>query len=106
MADIHIVRNYAMPLKNARDAADELAGRLARQFDLVSQWHGDIMHFERAGVKGTMALGKGAVTVDVRLSLLLSAFKPAMEQQIGEHLDQLFDGAGAAPAKQAARNRG
>jgi putative polyhydroxyalkanoate system protein len=105
MADIHIVRNHTMPLKKARQAADEFAGRLAGKFDLDSEWHGDTMHFERPGVHGTMALGKGSITIDVRLGLLLSAFKSTMEEQIERQLDQLFDQAATAPARKAAKKK-
>ena len=104
MADIHIVRAHSMPLKKARDAANDLAAKLQDKFDLQSEWDGDTLNFQRPGVTGSLALGKSEVTIDVRLGLLLSAFKGAMEEQIGEQLDTLF-AAGAAPAKKAAKKK-
>ena len=53
MADIHIARTHALPLKKAREAADKFADQLAEKFDLESEWHGDTLHFKRAGVNGT-----------------------------------------------------
>jgi len=102
MADIHIVRTHSMPLKKAREAADGLAARLAEKFDLESEWDGDTLLFERPGVKGSLALAKSDVTIDVRLGLLLSAFKSTMEEQINDQLDQLFS---SAPAKKAAKKK-
>jgi len=102
MADIHIVRTHSMPLKKAREAADGLAARLGEKFDLESEWDGDTLLFERPGVKGSLALAKGDVTIDVRLGLLLSAFKSTMEEQINDQLDQLFS---SAPAKKAAKKK-
>lgn len=104
MADIHIVRNHNMPLKKAREAADGLSARLAEKFDLECEWQGDTLHFERPGAKGTLALGKTSVTIDVRLGLLLSAFRTTMEEQINAQLDQLFSG--APPAKKARKKTG
>jgi putative polyhydroxyalkanoate system protein len=103
MADIHIVRAHSMPLKKAREAAGDLAVKLEDKFDLQSEWDGDTLNFQRPGVTGSLALTKSDVTIDVRLGLLLSAFKGAMEEQIGEQLDALF--AGAAPAKKAAKKK-
>jgi putative polyhydroxyalkanoate system protein len=105
MADIHIVRKHSMPLKKAREAADGLAARLGEKFDLESEWDGDTLNFERSGVKGSLALAKTEVTIDVRLGLLLSAFKGSMEEQINEQLDQLFSSSAAAPAKKAAKKK-
>jgi putative polyhydroxyalkanoate system protein len=104
MADIHIVRAHSMPLKKAREAAGNLAVKLEDKFDLQSEWDGDTLNFQRPGVTGSLALTKNDVTIDVRLGLLLSAFKGTMEEQIGEQLDALFAG-GAAPAKKAAKKR-
>jgi len=106
MADIHIVRTHSMPLQQARDAASNLAGKLEQKFDLETQWQEDTLHFQRPGVTGTLALGEGEVTIDVRLGLLLSAFRGAMEEQISEQLDRVFDPAqAAAPASQAPKKR-
>jgi len=105
MAEIHIVRSHSMPLKKARDAAAELAGRMAQKLDLKLEWQGDNLNFERPGVTGTLALDKSHVTVDVRLGLLYSAFKSTMEEQIGQQLDSLFAAVAAAPAKKAAKKK-
>ena len=103
MADIHIVRAHSMPLKKARDAANDLAAKLESKFDLQSEWDGDTLNFQRPGVNGSLELGKSAVTIDVRLGLLLSAFKGAMEEQINAQLDELFSA--PAAAKKAAKKK-
>jgi len=110
MADIHIVRAHTMPLKKAKDAAHQLAARLEEKFDLETAWQSDTLLFERPGVQGSLELAKGSVTIDVRLGLLLSAFKGTMEAQINQQLDELFSAhAAAEPApptvKKAAKKR-
>ena len=96
MADIHITRSHALPLKKARAAADRFADELAEKFDLDSQWDGDTLHFKRTGVHGTLELTKGAVAIDARLGLLLSAFKSTFETHIEDNLDRIFGAAAAA----------
>ena len=102
MADIHIQRPHSMPLKKARDAANDFAQRLNEKFDLQSEWEGDTLNFSRSGVSGRLALTKSDVTIDVKLGFLLSAFAGKMEGHIKDNLDQLFGKAGAAANKGAA----
>jgi len=98
MADIQITRTHAMPLKKAREAADGFADQLAEKFDLESNWHGDTLHFSRAGVNGTLTLGRGSVEIRAKLGLLLSAFKSSFEGHIRDNLDRVF-GETAPPRK-------
>ncbi len=98
MADIQITRTHAMPLKKAREAADGFADQLAEKFDLESNWHGDTLHFNRAGVNGTLTLGRGSVEIRAKLGLLLSAFKSSFEGHIKDNLDRVF-GETAPPRK-------
>ena len=102
MADIQIQRAHSMPLKKARDAANDFAQRLNEKFDLQSEWDGDTLNFSRSGVSGRLALTKSDVTIDVKLGFLLSAFAGKMEGHIKDNLDQLFGKAGAAANKGAA----
>ena len=46
MAGIHIERAHSMPLKKARDAAEDFAKRLNEKFELESEWNGDTLHFD------------------------------------------------------------
>ncbi len=101
MAEIHIKRTHAMPLKKAREAADDFARQLDKKFELHHTWAGDTLHFERTGVSGTLVLGKSTVAIDLKLGFLLSAFAGKFESHINDNLDKLFGKAGAAPAKAA-----
>ena len=105
MADIHIQRPHSMPLKKAREAANDFAQRLNEKFDLASEWDGDTLNFSRNGVSGSLALTRSDITIDVKLGFLLSAFAGKMEGHIKDNLDQLFGKTRAlerAPAAKAA----
>jgi len=56
MADIDVRRVHDLGLKAARIAADRMAGELGRKFDLRGDWEGNVLHFERPGVTGTLAI--------------------------------------------------
>ena len=103
MADIQIIRTHAMPLKKAREAADGFADQLAEKFDLESNWHGDTLHFSRAGVNGTLTLGRSSVEIRAKLGLLLSAFKSSFEGHIKDNLDRVFGE--TAPPRKAAKKK-
>jgi putative polyhydroxyalkanoate system protein len=93
---ICIARNHALTPKKARDAAERIARDLKQRFDLDYAWDGDDMTFERPGVSGRMRIDKDRVALDVRLGLLLTPIKPAIEREIHAQLDKLFGGAGKA----------
>ncbi|MFN0160038.1 MAG: polyhydroxyalkanoic acid system family protein [Burkholderiales bacterium] len=97
MADLNITRAHSMPVKKAREAAEGFARQLDEKFDLESEWQGDTLHFRRAGVAGTLALSKNSVAINVKLGLLLSAFRGKFEEHINANLDRVFGA--PAPAK-------
>jgi putative polyhydroxyalkanoate system protein len=47
------------------------------------------VHFQRPGVSGSMHVGRSEITLDVKLGLLLTPLKPAIEREIHAQLDKL-----------------
>ena len=92
MATISIDRTHRLSQKNARDMAERLAKDLEKRFDLAWRWEGDDVHFQRPGVSGSMHVGKTKITLDVKLGLLLTPLKPAIEREIHAQLDKLTGG--------------
>jgi putative polyhydroxyalkanoate system protein len=89
MARISISRRHQLSHKQAKVVAEKLANDLEKRFDLAWSWHGDDVHFERPGVSGSMHVGKGEITLEAKLGLLLTALKPAIEREIHAQLDKL-----------------
>ena len=60
MSEIVITRKHKLTAKRARAAAEHVAADLQKEFNLDYEWdeHG-VLHFERAGVSGTLKLTKG-----------------------------------------------
>ena len=90
MSDIKLVRTHRLTVAQARAVAQRSADDLAREYDLVSEWHGDTLHFHRSGVEGHMRVTDREIALDVKLGFLLRAFKGKFEQNIGKHLDELL----------------
>lgn len=106
MADIKYVRAHSLPLDQARQIAQQTADDLADEYNLVSEWDGDTLHFHRSGVEGQMQVTSRQIALEVKLGFLLRPFKSAFEMHIENHLEQRLGSAAAAAdtAKTAAKS--
>ena len=97
MADIDIRRTHALGADGARAAAERMAAQLASRFDLKGAWRGNVMHFERPGVTGSLAVGEHDVHLSVALGFLLKAMKGSIQSAVEREMDVLFAGHGKPP---------
>jgi putative polyhydroxyalkanoate system protein len=100
MADIDVKRAHDLGLPGAREAAEKLAADLGKKFDLKGTWSGNVLHFERPGVKGMLAIDEKVMHLTVSLGFLLKAMRGPIEGAITEKLDALLPVSkqGAKPA--------
>ena len=98
MADIEIRRVHNLGMKAARAAADRMAEHLGRKFDLKGDWEGNVLHFERPGVTGSLAISDKDLSLRVALGFLLKAMKGSIESAVRNELDKLFVEAPARPS--------
>jgi putative polyhydroxyalkanoate system protein len=91
MATISIAKKHALSHKKAKEMADRIARDLKKRFELDYAWEGDHVDFERPGVTGRMHVGKDRISLDVRLGLLLTPLKPAIEREITAQLDKMTE---------------
>ena len=90
MSDIKLKRKHGLGLKKARVAAQKVADDLSSEFGMTSEWDGDVLRFNRSGVHGELRVSRDEVHLDARLGLLLSAFKPKIEEHINDNFDRYF----------------
>jgi putative polyhydroxyalkanoate system protein len=90
MATIHIVHAHTLSPKQARAAAQKVADKIAEDYDMDTEWEGDILYFERNGVEGALTLEKKSVEVEIQLGFLMSAFAGTIEDKIRENIDKVF----------------
>lgn len=88
MAKITIERAHALGREVAREKAEQLAERLAREYDVRYRWNGDILEFKRSGADGRIEVHEDSVRVQLSLGLLLSAMSGSIKREIEEVLDK------------------
>ena len=100
MSEIKYKREHHLSIKDAKKIAQKAADDLGREYDLVSDWEGDTLHFHRSGVDGHMHVTAHYIDLNVKLGFLLRPFKSAFEHHIERNLDALL---AASPKEKAAK---
>ncbi len=92
MADISIVQQHTLSHKKAKQAAQKVADKIAQEYELECRWDGDVLYFERSGVKGSLAVEKKQALMTIELGFLFSAFSGRIESKVAEHMEKVFGG--------------
>jgi putative polyhydroxyalkanoate system protein len=99
--DIHITREHALGLPEARKLAFRWAEAAEEKFDMECTYEegksSDLVSFTRSGVNGELKVTEDRFELDARLGFLLGAFKDRIEGEIVKNLDLLL--AEKEPAK-------
>ena len=90
MADIQIVQEHSLSPERARAAAQQVADKVAAEFGVQWRWEGDVLRFERSGVEGALTLGEQRAALRIRLGMLMSAFRPAIEAKVTDKMRRMF----------------
>lgn len=107
MPDIHIQREHALGLAEARKIAFKWAEMAEEKFDMECTYEEgkteDLVTFTRSGVNGELKVTQDLFELDARLGFLLGAFKDKIEGEIVKNLDTLL--AKKPAAKKAAAKK-
>ncbi|SDH03110.1 MULTISPECIES: polyhydroxyalkanoic acid system family protein [unclassified Duganella] len=90
MADINIVQQHTLAPEQARAAAQQVADKLAEQFDLACRWDGDVLRFERNGVNGALTLQPNQAQIQIALGFPISMMASQVEAKVSEKMRKLF----------------
>ena len=90
MSTIDIRHDHSLSAAKARKAVEEVARKLGERVGMDWRWEGDILHFKRSGIDGTIALAPSQIHVRAKLGLLLGAMKGTIESEIRRVLDERF----------------
>jgi putative polyhydroxyalkanoate system protein len=90
MADISIKQEHQLSLQKAKDAAQKVADKMATEFDMATQWNGDVLSFKRSGVAGTLALREKEAQIDITLDFLFKAFASTLEEKVARNMQKFF----------------
>jgi putative polyhydroxyalkanoate system protein len=94
MADIRIVQAHSLSAEKARAAAAQVADKLARDYELACKWDGDVLRFERSGVKGALTLHEEKAEMKISLGFLMGAFSSAIEAKVADKMRTVFGATG------------
>lgn len=91
MSDITFTHPHHLSLKKARHAAEQVAADLQSRYGLDYHWdeHG-VLCFRRPGLSGQLRLARKAVTIEVRLGMLLSPLRASFEREIHDFFAERF----------------
>ncbi|HJV85418.1 MAG TPA: polyhydroxyalkanoic acid system family protein [Noviherbaspirillum sp.] len=92
MADISITHAHKLTHKKAKAAAQKVAEQIAREYDMASEWEGDVLLFSRSGVSGSLTVSEEEAILEIRLGFLLKAFAPTIEEKIAAKMEKVFSG--------------
>ncbi|MFC5476806.1 polyhydroxyalkanoic acid system family protein [Massilia suwonensis] len=93
MADIQIVQEHKLSPEGARAAAQQVADKVAAEFGMQCHWDGDVLRFERSGVEGALTLGEQRAALRIKLGMLMSAFRPMIEEKVADKMRRVFTAA-------------
>lgn len=95
MADIHIEREHALGLPEARKIAFKWAEQAEKKFDMACTYEegttSDCLSFSRSGVRGTLSVTANDFELSAQLGFLVGMFKEKIEAEIVKNLDTLID---------------
>lgn len=92
MASIRITQPHALPLSQAREAAETMAQRMAKEFGVRYAWEGNALKFAQTGVTGALALDAGAARLEMELAGMMGAFAPMIEEKLSRKMREIFGG--------------
>ncbi|MCC2954248.1 polyhydroxyalkanoic acid system family protein [Massilia sp. IC2-477] len=90
MSEISIVQEHTLSPEQARAAAQQVAQKLAADYDLACKWDGDMLRFERSGVEGALSLEGQRAALRIRLGFFMSAFASSIEAKVAEKMRKVF----------------
>lgn len=94
MPDIHIQRDHALGLPQARKLAFRWAELAEEKFEMACAYEEgktcDRVSFKRSGVHGELKVTQDSFELDARLGFLLGVFKDRIESEITRNLDELL----------------
>ena len=90
MSSIHVSYPHQLSMEDARKVTRTFTEKLETKLDVKGVWQGDVLAFERQGVKGSLVLSQGVVDVELTLGMMLTPMKGQIEAEVNKQLDHYF----------------
>lgn len=90
MTDINISKTHELTLSEAKVAAQKVADRMAAEFDVQSEWKGNVLAFQRSGVEGTLTITDRQAVLEIRLGMFYKMFSAAISEGAERAMKKAF----------------
>lgn len=90
MADISITQAHKLSHRKAKAAAQKVADQMAAEYDMASEWIGDVLRFQRTGVSGSLKVSDKEAILEISLGFLFKAFAPTIEEKVAAKMKKVF----------------
>lgn len=94
MTTIQITQAHRLPKEEAVSVLKGLVRQLQDSYKLRVEWRGEVLHFGRPGLDGSVEVHEHHVHIVVALGALLSVMKPKIESKISAGLQKFLAGRG------------
>ena len=88
MATIHIKRAHHLDNETVRKEIQDLAEKLSKDLSAKYSWEGDRLVFKRSGANGHIDIRAGEVDIEIKLGMMLTPLKGAVEKTVTSYLDE------------------
>lgn len=88
MSHIQIKRHHNMDEEHLRSMTEELGQKLKAKFGGEYHLEGNIVHYTYHSADAKVSFDETKVVVDVKLGLLMMAFKGMIESEVNNYLDE------------------
>lgn len=93
MADITITQAHQLDPAAARAAADQVAAKLAAEFELACSWQDQVLSFSRSGVSGTLSLEPQLARMELSLGFPYGLMASQIRGKIEDKMRRVFTAA-------------
>lgn len=90
MADISITQAHKLSHKKALAAAQKVADQIAEEYEMRSEWDGEVLQFKRSGVSGKLTVSANKAHLEINLGFLFKAFAPTIEEKVTAKMKKVF----------------
>jgi putative polyhydroxyalkanoate system protein len=90
MADIRITQAHKLSHKKAKAAAQKVADQMAEEYEMSSEWDGDVLKFKRSGVSGKLVVSEKEAHLEISLGFLFKAFASTIEEKVAAKMKKVF----------------
>ena len=95
MSDVQFQQAHNLGLPKARELAQRWADGAAAKMGLTCKHQEgaeqDVIAFERSGVNGTMTVTANSFDVNIKLGLMMKAFKPMIEAELAKNVSRMVE---------------